>query len=393
MNVLLISPDERMMGGGKFRALEVAKGLKEDGIKVTIAMPHGRDKAFANLLQDSGIPHHQVRFFKRLHPISHLVANVSWLTFFIPGVVALSRLIKVNRADIVHVNGGTCLQGALAAKLARVKLVWHLNDAHLPKLIKMVLSPALRFLPDKVVLSAMGIRDYYFGDRKVVPKEIEVLYAPVDTRKFHLGYDVHKYRAEFRLADSEKVVGVVANFSPAKGYEHFLPAAKMVREAYPGVKFLLVGRMMETQKKYWQLIQQLIRQLGMEQDIVLTGHRSDIPEIMNLIDIFSLPSVSEACPIVVLEAMACGKPVVASNVGGVPELIVDGQTGILVPPRDPEAMAKAVLYLLDHPDKAKEIGLKAREHVIRHFDIEKCVARHKELYISLAGVKPCDCSD
>ena len=141
-----------------------------------------------------------------------------------------------------------------------------------------------------------------------------------------------------------------------------------------------MGKRLETQEKYWQRLHTLIVDLEIEGDIILAGYRADIPEVMNAMDIFVLASVLEAAPIVVLEAMACAKPVIATRVGGVPELVIDGETGILVPPKQPEAIAKAVLYLLNHPKKAGETGLKGRQRVTDHFNLAMCAQRHEEIY-------------
>lgn len=378
ITVLSVVPDERL-GGPQQRVLQVARKLKEAGIKTIVVMPRG-DKTFARILNDGDIAHFQLRSFRRLPNPSNLPDVIVWFLYFFPCVFTVIRLIWKHKVDIVHVNGALNVQVSLAAKLSGAKLVWHLNDVRNPKLLKPILLPLLYSLPDRVATASEVVHRNYFGEGKNSANNATILYPPVDTTKFHPGYNVEGIRNELRLKEHDKIVGTVGNINPFKGYEYFFSAARFVKEAFPEVKFLVVGKRLETQEKYWQRLHTLIVDLEIEDDIILAGYRADIPEVTNAMDIFVLASVLEAAPIVVLEAMACARPVIATGVGGVPELVIDGETGILVPPKQPEAIAKAVLYLLNHPKEAGEMGLKGRQRVIDHFSLAMCAQRHEEIY-------------
>ncbi|MBA7541926.1 D-inositol-3-phosphate glycosyltransferase [subsurface metagenome] len=381
VKVLHIIPDERL-GGPQQRVLQVAKRLKEEGFISIVAMPEG-DKTFANLLDESDIPYYQVKNFKRLQPTLNPLVHIKWLLFFIPGMLSLTGLMKGNKVNIVHVNGHMYLQGPLAAKLSGAKLVWHLNDVATPKVIRIFLLPFLYFMPDRIAVSSKAVARYDFGENSAYANNAALLYPPVDTSRFHPNYDVKEYQREFGLKGSDKVVGIVGNINPTKGYEHFFLAAKMIKEELSSVKFLVVGKRLETAERYWQRLQLLIDDLGIRDQVILTGGRTDIPQVMNVIDIFVLASLSEAAPIVVLEAMSCAKPVVATSVGGVPEVVINGENGILVSPKDPKAIAEAVLYLLNHQREAKQIGLNGRRRAMEYFDIKKCAQKYRDLYESL----------
>jgi len=386
ITILHIVPDERF-GGPQGRVLQVAKHLKTEGFVTIVAMPEG-DKTFANMLMDSDIPYYQVRNFRRLHPATNLGANLTWLLYSIPGTISLVRLIRRNKVDIVHVNGHLQLQGALAARLSGARLVWHLNGTSALKLTRILLLPFLVFLPHRLVVSARAVREHHFGSNSLA-SHATLLYPPVDTSKFRPDYNIEEYQHEFGLGLSDKVVGIIANINPTKGHEYFLQAAMIIKKNLPSTKFLVVGRRLKTAEKYWQRVKALITSSKLESAVILTGARLDTPQIMNVIDVFVLASLAEAAPVVVLEAMACGKPVVATNVGGVAELLVDGETGILVPPKDGRAIAEAVLYLLTHPSEARKMGLKGRERAIEYFDIKGCTQRHKDLYKEvLASAQP-----
>lgn len=378
--ILHIIPEERFGGPAK-RTLEVARQLKEYGFVSIVAMPEG-DKTFARLLNEADILYYQVKSFKRLPPNLSPFSLLNWFFNFIPGIVSLVRIIKRDKVDIVHTNGIMSLQAPLAAKLSMRKLVWHLNDIMTPRLLKSLLSPLVHLLPNRVVVSARAVAGYYLGSSNLA-RSATILYPPVDTTKFRPNCKSEKIRKEFGLKASDKVVGMVGNINPVKGYEYYFQAAGLIKESTFKVRFLVVGKRLETQEKYWQRLQRLIAHLRIEGDVILPGIRLDIPEIMDVMDIFVLSSVSEAAPIVVLEAMACAKPVIATKIGGVPELVIDGETGIIVPPKDAKAIANAVLYLLGHPDEAREMGIKARRRAIEYYDTEKIVLKYKELYESL----------
>jgi len=379
VTILHVIPDERL-GGPQQRILQVAKRLEEHGFSSIVVMPEG-NKTFASLLNESRIPNYQVKNFRRIQPTLNLISHIKWLLFFIPGVLSLVRLIRRNKVNIVHTGVSPIyLQGPLAAKLSGAKLVWYLEDTDTPKLVRILLFPLFYFLSDEIVGASKAVGRYYFGDSSLASR-MAILYPPVDTFRFHPDdNNVEKYRIEFGVKSGDKIVGTVGNINPAKGYEYFFSAARFVKGTFPQAKFLVVGKRLETREKYWQRLHTLIVDLQIEDDVILAGYRADMPEVINAMDILILASVSEASPIVVLEAMACAKPVVATQVGGVPELVIDGETGIIVPPRNPKAISEAALYLLDHPEEAREMGLKGRRRAIEHFDIERCIQEHARMY-------------
>jgi len=376
--ILNIIPDERL-GGPQLRVFQVARRLKEKGFTTIVAMPEG-DTTFADMLSEARIPCYQVKNYKR-QP-ANFGSLILWFLYLIPAVISLMRLIRSNKVAVVHVNGITNGQAFLAAKLSGRRMVWHLNG-YRPKWLSLMMRPLLRIFSNEVVGASKAIYGYYLGGIKVI-EDTSVLYPPIDTNRFHPDSSAGNIRGEFGLNGHDKVVGIVANINPVKGYKHFFGAAKLITQALPETKFLVVGKRLETQEKYWHTLHQMIVDSHLEKNVIFAGHRDDIPQIMNSLDVFVLTSIAEAAPIVVLEAMACAKPVVAARVGGVPELVIDGETGILVPPKDPEAIAEAVLALLVSPEKAKVMGQSGRKRVIEKFDIEICVQKHEDLYRSVS---------
>jgi glycosyltransferase involved in cell wall biosynthesis len=217
---------------------------------------------------------------------------------------------------------------------------------------------------------------------------MQVVYAPVDTKRFRPDGDSAGVREEFGVPAKAPVIGIAANICPGKGQEYFLEAARTVKFRYPEAKFLVVGGRLENREQFWSALIELTAKLGLQRDVFFTGRRDDVPQVLRAMTVCVQASESEACPMAMLEAMSSGVPVVATNVGGTPELVVDGETGLLIEPRRCDEIAAAVLRLLDAPSEARRMGLAGARRMREHFSLEKCVEAHCELYsVSLVETK------
>ncbi|MBM3133236.1 MAG: glycosyltransferase [Chloroflexi bacterium] len=377
--VLHFIPDERF-GGPQQRVLQVSQALRKSGFRSIVVMPRG-DDSFARMLSGAGIPCYRPYTFKRIRPTRNPLSHLVWLAYFVPSTLSLARIIRKERIDIVQTAASPLyLQGPFAAKLAGAKLVCCLEGMGTPKPLKAIVTPFIRHLPDRIITVSNAVRQFFFGEREV-GKGVAVIHPPVDTSRFRPNpKSADKYRKEFGIDAGTKVVGTVGNINPDKGYEYFVSAARLIKDSFPEVKFVVVGKHLDTQEEYWNHLQASIAGASMEADFIWAGHRTDVPEMMNLMDVFVLGSVLEGAGMVIMEAMASGKPVVGTRVGGIPELIVDGETGTIVPPKDPKAIADAVLHLLRHPDQAREMGMRGRKRAIETFDVAICARKHQEMY-------------
>ncbi|MFC2071536.1 glycosyltransferase [Chloroflexota bacterium] len=181
------------------------------------------------------------------------------------------------------------------------------------------------------------------------------------------------------------VVGNVANLRPAKGHMYFLQAARLVLNQYPEVTFVIVGR--ETVKGYLRQLEELAEQLGIRNRILFTGFRPDAIQITSAFDVFVLSSLWEGFGIVLLEAMALGKPVIGTRVGGIPEVIEDGVNGYLVEPRNPQQLAEKVVQLLVDEAWRSKMGQKGLQRVRDKFSIRDTVKAVEGVYVSVLNAK------
>jgi glycosyltransferase involved in cell wall biosynthesis len=196
-----------------------------------------------------------------------------------------------------------------------------------------------------------------------------------------------RIRSELGIAADARLVVVVSRLARLKGIEHFLQAAAALKPRYPDVRFLVVGETSPPAPAYLEELKAQARALGVERVVIFTGLRSDVPDLLGAADVSVMPSLNEALSNVLLESMAAGAPVVATRVGGTPEALIDGETGLLVPPGDTGAIVASVSQLLDDPALARRLGIAARRVISEQFSVERMVTATQDLYAELLAQK------
>ncbi len=298
-------------------------------------------------------------------------------------------IIRKQNIDIVHVNGSINIIPVLAAKLEKMKLVWHLNGTVDPWIIRKICARLATRFADTVAIAAEKVGCFYFGNNEKFWKKAKVLYAPVDMNEFnpHLfdKSDKQKLREELNIDEQESIITAVGNINISKGYKYFIEAAREIKKHRDKIKFLIVGNRIQTQQDYWKNLKKKVFSSGLQNDVLFVGFRNDVPAILSITDVFVLSSVTEACPMAVLEAVAMGLPVVATDVGGVREQLPDNNMYMIVAPRDYHSMAKAILNLLDSTDSdCLRNKYVAKEKIKKFFSLEKVANDHKKIYESLS---------
>lgn len=219
------------------------------------------------------------------------------------------------------------------------------------------------------------VRQYTIRKSGLKPEKITTIPNGIDLALFHGIVADISLPESLGLAPDNRLIIFVGRLSRQKGLPFLLEAFCSVAEAVPSARLLIVGEGEDEES-----LKADAGSRGITDKVVFTGIRSDIPALLSLCEVVVLPSLWEGMPNALLEAMASAKPVVATSAGGVPEVVVDGETGLLVPPSDPKALATALLTLLNDPDRAREMGEKGFERVKRRFDIAATVRRTEELY-------------
>ena len=301
-------------------------------------------------------------------------------------------LIKRGCFHLVHTHSSKAgILGRLAAKLAGVPIIVHTPHGHVfygyyePILTRLFLLVERIWakLTDRIVtLTEKGKQEHI--QLKVAPTDkFAVIPSGVELRDFlRVQKSSPTLRQELGIVSGDRVVGSVGRFVPIKGYRYFLEAAKEILDQQSDVLFLLVG-----DGPLEEELKAFAEALGIAPRAVFAGYRADVAKMIALMDVFVLPSLNEGMGKVVVEAMAEGKPVVATKVGGVPELVLDNLTGILCPPKDSFAMAEAILKLLRNKELARKMGAEGRKRVYPRYDAKVMVEKIERLYGNLMREK------
>ncbi|HEY7509969.1 MAG TPA: glycosyltransferase [Vicinamibacteria bacterium] len=217
---------------------------------------------------------------------------------------------------------------------------------------------------DLFVAVSRAAADFLVESKRVPARKVVVVPNGRDLDLFRPGDGGAALRAQLGIAASTPVVGVVARLEPQKGHAYALEAFAEVRRARPAARMLLAG-----DGSLRAALESHAAALGLRDAVVFLGHRTDLPPVIDAMDLVLLPSLYEGMPLSVIEASAMGKPVVATAIDGTPEVLEDGQTGLLVPPGDAPALARAALRLLDDPEQTRRMGEAGRRRALARFDV------------------------
>ncbi len=297
----------------------------------------------------------------------------------------LARFLRLHPMDIFHTQNTGCEESAVAARLAGVRRVvgtFHVNSAidihglrsgpgH--RTLEVVSN---RCLDAAIAVSHATKRDWVQRSR-IPANRVVTIHNGIDPEKFRRRKSREAARRELGLPADGLIVGGLGRLDEIKGYTDLLTAAVRMRAEYPNLVVVLAG----SGPLQEQLERQAV-QLTLGGVVRFLGFRSDVQLVLDALDVFAMPSLNEALPYGLLEAMASELPAVGSAVGGIPEVIVEGVTGFLVPPRDPNRLAERLEVLLRDADLRARFGTAARERVARHFREDDMVRKTIELYRS-----------
>jgi glycosyltransferase involved in cell wall biosynthesis len=318
--------------------------------------------------------------FERAGIPVHVVEKTDGIRLsFVPRLIKLFKMIS---PDIIHVHGnpGNWMYTAIAARLCRIPVIYtqHLIFRDRNPFWDRTGERLLSKITNRIVTVSECLADYMVKQEGVAPGKITVIRNGIDYTVFEKTVDVGKKRAELGLSDSDIVAGIIARLFPAKDHATLIDAFKIVVRKVPSAKLLIVG-----DGPLRNELEEKVRSLGLTANIRFLGNRRDIPELLKSFDIFVLSSILEGLPIALLEAMASRVPVVSTDVDGNGEVVTQGETGIIVPPRDPGALAAAITELLTDRAKAKQMGENGIHRIHSHFTFEKMIGEYVALYDTL----------
>jgi len=288
------------------------------------------------------------------------------------------QLIKQNRIDLIHSHTwGTDFYGYWASKILGIPMISTIHNRYyiFEKWSRRFSYKVFISQIKKIVAVSKDIQNLLREELKIPPQKVKLIYNGIDTHKFENKKDLKSLRKELNLSEEELILGNVGNLREVKDHHTLILSFHKVITLFPQAKLLIVG---EGELK--SSLVKLCAELGLENRVLFLGHREDVNLLLGLMDLFILSSHSEGCSISLLEAMASGKPVIATRVGGNPELILDGKTGFLVPPAEPDKLAEKIIFLLKDEKLSMKMGEEGKKRVKEKFSLETMVKNYEELY-------------
>ncbi len=383
--ILYVQPNSEIGGSDLclvrlFRAIDQTKFepivlVPKDGPIVPLYKQAGAKVIFTPMLQLRTLP-------SPIYQAKYLASF--WLTVF-----RIRNIIRENQIDLVHTNSLYCLYGAWAAKLAGAKHVWHIREIppNIP-IAKTIYAKMVLLLSRLVIPMTQPCGTGLFGKKSNHPK-LRYLHDAIDLNEFGVHVSGERIRRELDIPWDVPLVGFVARLDPWKGLDVFIKAAAIVARQFPSAQFIVAGGPPSGFETHENEMKKLAAQLGLADRIHFLGFKyrlTDIPEVMSALNVFSHTSIQpEPFGLVIIEAMACGTPVVAAAAGGPLEIIVDGESGFLTQPGSPEAHAAAVCRLLGDSALSESIGNASRLRTEQHFSLPIFGPRIEAIYNEVLG--------
>ena len=358
--------------------LPLIDALLEEGYEVEAACSvtgSGRQ------LVERGYVIHDIPFRRKMISIHHLTA--AWKLF---------RLIKRRKYHVVHVH--TAIAAVIArivSTIARVPTVIYTAHGFYLKDNMNILARVAVVIVERILgtiatdwLFTVSRENAALARRYRFLASNRIIYIGngVDLCKFGDGDSRKKYRKVLRISNKEKVIGFVGRLVEEKGIMDLLEAFKIVKKNYSNAKLLVVGDVSDSERDTQTkcILLELIVTYDLEDSVILTGYRDDIPGLLAAMDVFCLPSHREGMPMSILEAMASYLPVVATNISGSREAVLNGITGTLVEVGSPWVLAYALINMLSDEELAARLGHAGRERVVEYYDEKTVIDRQLELY-------------
>jgi glycosyltransferase involved in cell wall biosynthesis len=370
-------------GGGHNQMIRLKDPLAAEDWEMLALVPEEPGSARGRL-EDAGVevialPLH------RLRATPHPGVQARFAASLPAEVRAIRRLLRDRSVDLVQVHGPTNPHAAIAAHREGVAVVWQLYDTRTPMVLRRATMPVVTRLADVVMTTGMEVARVHPGALTLGERLVSFV-PPVDAREFRPDpVRRESARAKLRLARKVLAIGTVGNLNPSKGLEHLIQATARVRDANPDTTLRILGARSPAHGGYAAALQAQARDHGLDGDgaeALFVDPGANVSALLPALDVFVLTSVprSEGIPTVILEAMACGLPVVTTDVGAVREVVEDGATGLVVEPERPDAIAGAVLALIRDPDLRASFGAEGRTRVEQGYGIERCAEAHLRAY-------------
>ncbi len=368
----------------KFILFSQIKFLKREGYDVCAVCSSGK---WIKDIEKEEMKVKTIKFKRKISPISDLIVLVRLFFYF-----------KKEKFDIIHTHTPKPgLLGQLAAKMVGVSIIVNTIHGFYFQKEDSLMKRKFFILIEKIAAKCSDL--IFFVNKEDIETAIKEKICKRDLIKYFGGgidierFSLERFSEEFILSKKKqlginpdaRVIGIVARLVEEKGYLDLFRAFRKVLNKFPNTLLLVIGS--EEPEKGDAIDPNIVRRYSIQNNVIFLGEREDVDELYALMDIFVLPSYREGLGISIIEASAMEKSVITTDIRGCREVVENGETGILIPTGNPEKLAEAIFYLFNNPEKAREMGRKGREKVLREFDERIIFSRIKTEYKRLIREK------
>lgn len=381
MNKIVFFSNDSNLTGAPRSLLELLRGLDKSRFLPLVVTPN--DGPLLAELKKEQIEVKVIKSIEKLYgssekPVLKVLLCVRRVLVNLWLVIHLYLLIRQARANLIYLNTSAARYASIPSKLSRLPIVWHIREHFEDGLKKKILTKYIRFVSDEIIANSKAVKKMW--DRRSIVTRIKVIYNGVDSNLTSLSK-----AANFpgSVQTDRPVIGYVGQLHQVKGLDVLIEAVESIKDDFPEIRCLIVGAAPKSQAKFETSLRELVRRKKLDGQIEFLGYRDDILRILSNLDVLVLPSTSESFGRVLIEAMVMGRPVVASNVGGIREVVVHGETGLLVPPRNPQVLADSIRFLISNPQKAVQFGKMGRKRAEKMFSLDTYQSQIEALFAAL----------
>lgn len=305
--------------------------------------------------------------------------------------IKLKNIIQNKKAKLIHANGPRIgYASGLAARLAIIPSIIHVRDIHLSPFSSPLKALLFDYLADQIIAVSEATKQAIISKRPGLNRKTKVIYNGLDLEEID-SIKAKDIKNEYKIDPDVSLIGLVGIIHPVKGIDILIRAAPLIKKSFPKVKFLIIGDTMNFEGQlYLKKLKELIAQFELENDVIFTGYQEETLSLIKSLDIFVHSAIyPDPLPRAILEAAACGRPIIATRVGGVPEIIDHNQSGLMVESGDVNGLAQSCLFLLRDRKVAEKLGQRAKQKITEKFTLERHCRQIERIYFELIESKPC----
>ena len=390
MKILILEGTSKL-GGAQFDNLLIQKTNSREVSYHTICPDDGdlfkRMKEENNSVEILSMPKFiSTSFFINNKPIINPLAIINNFLCYFKFARKLSKYIKLNNYDLVVTNGmNPHFYGGLAAKFSKTPVVFRLMDVIRDDMLLGFARKAFQafasIVKAKVVVPSKAVALAMFSE-SFKDSNVKVIYNATDLRDFNLDNAMPMLRDEYNIKKDCIVFGCYSRLTPWKGHESLVKAAMLLLDKGIKAKFIIVGGAVFGSDHFLNSLKHTVAESGYENDIIFTGYRYDMANCMFSSDVIVVPSIHpDPCPRVMVEAMALAKPIIGSNIGGIPEVISHKSTGLIFEPNNVNLLCKAFEFFIKHPEQIKIMGENAFKRQERLYTLKNYQIEHEIFFL------------